>query len=111
VGSGACLARPDHLQCLSYPSLPGLLPLGLRDPAGVLLAVGESHPFERGSRLRVSGQGRRQRLGHLDLARCLVKLDRHLDLVAGLDARTVTYLAVQADQELPPIRATLVRQV
>jgi hypothetical protein len=62
--------------------------------------VGEGHPLERGSRLRVSGQGRRQRLGHFGLPRRLVQLDGHLGLVAGLDADAAADLAVQADQEL-----------
>lgn len=48
--------------------------------------MGEGHPLEQGSRLRVCGQGCRGRRGHLDLPRRPVELDRHLGLVASQHA-------------------------
>jgi len=47
AASRAGLPRLQHLERLTDPSLTGLLALGLGDPHGILLAVGECELLER----------------------------------------------------------------
>src|SRR5262252_4790288 len=92
--SAAGLAGPDHLERPLDAALPGLLVLGFGDPAGVLLAVGEGHPLEGRPGLRVGRQGRRERPGHLDLARRRIEFDGHINLIPGRHARALAHLLV-----------------
>src|ERR1700734_4138296 len=98
--SGESLARPEHLERLLHSPVPGLLAFGVRDPAAVLLPVREGQPLEGRPGVRAGRQGHGQCLGRLDLPGRRVELDSHLHLVAGLHARAVAYLPVQAQQEL-----------
>src|SRR5579875_353963 len=96
-------ARPpgaDHLHRLRDPSLTRLLALRLRAPPGVLLAVRVRERVERPPRLRVGVERRRERRRLLDLARCLVELERERDGIADLHPRRLARRLAQTEQEL-----------
>lgn len=82
------------------PNSPGLLLLGVGDPARVLLAVREGHAVEGRLGFRVCGKRCRERLGHLNLARRRIEFHGHVNLVTGLGARALAHLLAQAQQEL-----------
>src|SRR4051794_13881214 len=94
--SGSFLALPQQLERLSNATLPCFVAFGFVDPAGVLLAVGVGELFEAAARPRIVCERIGQCAGNLDFAGRGVELELDLDGVAGFDAGSLAYVAIEA---------------
>src|SRR4051794_17611147 len=102
--SGGCFAGLQHLERLRYAALARLLLLRLGDPACVLVAVREGELSEGRLRRAVALERDEQRGRHLDLARRLVAIERHVNHVAQIDPGGVADLLLQPEVRLAAVR-------
>src|SRR4029453_2475190 len=82
---GVLSASPEQLDRLLHPALPGLGLLGVLDPLGIFLAMGERQPLEGLARRWILPEGPGKVIGPLELARLDVGLDPDPDPIPDPD--------------------------